>query len=200
MKIPCLGKKQAGMALAVTGVLFCLSVAVSFASSPEHGEAVAKHWGDNFEWERLMNFAVLAIALFLLLRKPVASVFSNRIKDIKEQLDDLESQKAAAEEKLAAYNSKLAELEGEASQIIEGYVQQGQDAKKRIIAEAKSAADKLEEQAKKSIANEFKRAKEQLQAEIIEEALVKAEEIIKGGISDEDQDKLVDEYLEKVVA
>ncbi len=200
MKIPCLGKKQAGTILFAAAVLFCLSVVVSFASSPEHGEAVAKHWGDNFEWQRLMNFTVLIVALFFLLRKPVASVFSDRIKGIQEQLDELEKKKSAAERKLAEYNSKLSELEGEAEKIIKEYIQQGNEAQKRIIAEARSAADKLEDQAKKSISNEFTRAKEQLQAEIMEEALVKAEEIIKSKISDDDQDKLVDEYLEKVVA
>jgi F-type H+-transporting ATPase subunit b len=34
----------------------------------------------------------------------------------------------------------------------------------------------------------------------VEKALVKAEAIIKEKINSEDQDKLVDEYLEKVVA
>ncbi len=37
-------------------------------------------------------------------------------------------------------------------------------------------------------------------APILEKALLKAEEIIQERITDEDQDRLVDEYLEKVVA
>jgi len=39
-----------------------------------------------------------------------------------------------------------------------------------------------------------------LKEEILQVALVKAEEIIKAKISSEDQDRLVDDYLEKVVA
>ena len=35
---------------------------------------------------------------------------------------------------------------------------------------------------------------------MLEKALIKAEELIKEKIAAEDQDKLVDEYLEKVVA
>ena len=46
----------------------------------------------------------------------------------------------------------------------------------------------------------FKTAKIKLQADILEKALVKAEEIIQERITAEDQDRLVDEYLEKVVA
>jgi F-type H+-transporting ATPase subunit b len=69
------------------------------------------------------------------------------------------------------------------------------------LKEAESAAEKLKDQAHKNIEHEFKQAKLELQAEIVEKALVKG-----GGpdhqdkIFDEDQNKLVDEYLEKVVA
>jgi F-type H+-transporting ATPase subunit b len=43
-------------------------------------------------------------------------------------------------------------------------------------------------------------AKAELKAEIVAKALAKAETIIKEEINSEDQEKLVDEYLEKVVA
>jgi F-type H+-transporting ATPase subunit b len=39
-----------------------------------------------------------------------------------------------------------------------------------------------------------------LQAEVLEKSLAKAEEIIKARISADDQNRLVDEYLEKVEA
>ena len=80
------------------------------------------------------------------------------------------------------------------------YARQGEEAKARILKEAQSAADKLKEQAHKNIANEFEQAKLTLQAEIVEKALAKAETLIKDQISAKDQDRLVDEYLEKVVA
>ncbi|MFC1859334.1 hypothetical protein ACFL9U_15090, partial [Thermodesulfobacteriota bacterium] len=64
---------------------------------------------------------------------------------------------------------------------------------------AKSAADKLEEQARRNIESEFKQAKIQLQEDILEKSLGKAEDIIKNKITSEDQNKLINEYLEKVV-
>ncbi|MCP4755425.1 MAG: hypothetical protein GY866_31565, partial [Proteobacteria bacterium] len=77
---------------------------------------------------------------------------------------------------------------------------QGEAAKAKILAEAEKTAEKLEEQAKRNIEHEFKEAEEKLRGEILEKALQQAEEFIKGGISSDDQDRLVDEYLEKVVA
>ncbi len=157
------------------------------------------HWQATDTY-KTMNFAVLAIALFFLLKKPLSQALNARIQGIKEQLEELESQKKAAEDELAEYNEKLATLEGEAETIVAEYVRQGEEAKARILAEAEKTAGKLEEQAKKNIEAEFRQAKADIQAEMIDKALLKAEEIIKSKISDDDQVSLVDEYLDKVVA
>ncbi len=130
----------------------------------------------------------------------MAQALNGRIKGIKDQLDDLESKKSEAEKKLAEYNEKLSLLDKEAERIIAEYVKQGQEAKIRILEKAELEAKKLEDQAGRNIENELKQAKSKLQEEIFEKALIKAEEIIKSRITNEDQDKLIDEYLNKVVA
>ena len=79
-------------------------------------------------------------------------------------------------------------------------MKQGEEAKIRILAEAEAQAAKLEAMAKRNIEQEFKSAKTKLQQEISEKAMIKAEELIKASISSDDQDKLVDDYLKKVVA
>jgi F-type H+-transporting ATPase subunit b len=149
---------------------------------------------------RVMNFLVLVGALFFLLRKPVSQALSGRIQSIQDQLGDLEARKADAEKKLAEYNRKFATLEQEKEKILAEYVKQGEEAKARILEEAKSAAEKLEAQAQKSIENEFVRARAELQSEILDKAMAKAEELVRSQITAEDQEKLVDEYLAKVVA
>jgi F-type H+-transporting ATPase subunit b len=83
---------------------------------------------------------------------------------------------------------------------VQDYIRQGEDAKKRILAEAEAQALKLEEIAKRNIEQEFKTAKSRLQQDIAEKALAQAELLVKASISSEDQDRLVDEYLDKVVA
>jgi len=140
------------------------------------------------------------LRFFFILRKPVSQALNSRIEGIREQLGDLEAKKEKAEKELAGYQEKLAELEQEAEKIVAEYTRQGNEAKERILKEAESAAQKLEDQAKRNIEYEFKQVKMKLQEDILEKALVKAEEILKTGITDEDQDRLVDEYLEKVVA
>jgi F-type H+-transporting ATPase subunit b len=194
-------RKRCLTAFCIMAVLLLCSAGGVMASGGggEGGAAGGSHWQATDTY-KVMNFAVLAIALFFLLKKPVAQALNARIDGIKEQLGELEAQKKAAEDELAKYNEKLATLEGEAETIVAEYIRQGEEAKARILAEAEKTAEKLEEQAKKNIKHEFQKAKADIQAEIIDKALLKAEEIIKSKISDDDQDSLVDEYLDKVVA
>ena len=189
--------KKGSILLVIMTMLFLCFTGISAAAS-EH-EAKSKGWAATDTY-KVMNFGVLAIGLFLLLKKPVSQALNSRIKGIKDQLDELEEKKMAAEKQLAQYNEKFSNLEQEAEKLIEDYIRQGNEAKARIIEEAKQAAEKLEEQARRNIEHEFKRAKLELQQEVVEKALKKSEEIIKSKITAKDQEKLVDEYLDKVVA
>lgn len=188
-----------GLVLLFAALLLC-NVSIGMAAGGGgHGDAEPKGWVKTDTY-KVMNFTVLIVALFFILRKPVSQALNARITGIKEELESLEGKKKEAEKQLAEYNEKLAELDGQAESLVKEYIKQGEEARDRIIKEAEDSALKLEDQAKRHIENEFKQAKKALQAEVLQEALVKAEEIIKDRISSEDQERLVDDYLEKVVA
>ena len=101
------------------GIALLMSIfSISTALGASGGDNGGPGWmsTDTF---RVMNFAVLVIALVYVLRKPLAQALGSRIKGIKEQLEDLEARKAEAERKLVEYNEKLAQLETEAEGIVE---------------------------------------------------------------------------------
>ena len=208
-------KKLAVLAIAIIAALMLIGTGVALAASGgghgdkadthgegAHGEAHGDAHGGGWHKEdtyRVMNFTVLFVGLFLLLRKPLSKALNSRIEGIKTQLEELEAKKKAAEDELAGYNEKLAMLDKEAEKIVAEYIQQGEDARERILKEAESAAEKLEAQAQKNIEHEIAKAKQELQQDVIAKALVKAEDLIKSQITADDQNRLVDEYLEKVV-
>jgi len=201
MKISVTGRShpmKKNKARIISYVMLFLTFSISTALCAS-GEGGTKGWVSTDTY-RVMNFAVLAIALVFVLRKPLSQALSSRIKGIKEQLDDLEAQKAEAEKKLAEYNQQLAQLEKEAEKIVDDYVRQGNEAKARILKEAEASAEKLQVQARRNIEHEFAQAKLELQKEIFEKSLVKAEGIIRSKFTGEDQDRIVDDYLKKVVA
>lgn len=185
--------------VAISGIVVTIvTIATATVWAAADGE-VHNSWLEIDTWKTL-NFAVLAIALFLLGRKPVKAFFSSRTKEIADEIRDLEQKKADAEKQLAEYQAKFKNLDQESKQIIEDYIKQGEKAKERIIAQAEAQAVKLEDMAKRNIEQEFKAARLQLQQDIAEIAIEKAEAVIRESISSDDQDKLVDDYLKKVVA
>ncbi len=186
--------------VSATVVALVAGATVVWASGGGNGEAVHhKAWKDVDTW-KVLNFVLLALGCFFIAKKPVAQFFSSRTKGIEEELTDLEQKKAEAERKLAEYQARFRNLEQESEQIIEDYIKQGEDAKKRIIAEAEAQAEKLEDMAKRNIEQEFKAAKALLKQEIVDRAMEQAEALIKKSITTQDQNRLVDEYLKKVEA
>jgi F-type H+-transporting ATPase subunit b len=173
----------------------CASLMVLALSAPAYA---ADAWAKTDTY-RIMNFTALVLILFFILRKPVANFFTDRIRLIKEQLEDLEEQKKEAEKKVAEYNQKLSMLDAEAEKIIQQYQQQGEAARENILKQAEASAAKMEEQARKIIEHEFAQAKLKLETELFDSAVEKAEDRMRSLITDEDQDRLVKEYLDKVV-
>jgi F-type H+-transporting ATPase subunit b len=192
----CNRRAGAGRAAALLGLL---AVTAGTAWAASGGDA--SHGGlSSTDWYRIMNFVVLAAGLVFLLRKPIPRALNSRIQGIQHQLSDLEARKADAEKRLAECNQQLGELEKEAGRIMNDYVRQGQEAKARILKEAESAAEKIQVQARRNIEHEFEQTKARLQREIFEQALAKAEALLKQNVTAEDQAHLVEDYLQKVVA
>ena len=175
-----------------------LTAGAVWASSSEH-EAAAKGFVAT-DFYRIMNFVVLAVALFIIIKKFVVPIFRDRVKGIKDELDELEAKKQEAEKVLAQYNERLSLLDQEAEKIKSSYIEQGKEAQARILEQAKASVEKLEANAHRQIETAFERARAELQGVILEKAIEKAEAKIRKNISAEDQDRLVDDYLEKVVA
>ena len=93
---------KGSIVMVIMTILFFCFIGMSFASSEgssEH-ESKSKGWVATDTY-KVMNFGVLAIGLFLLIRKPASQALNSRISGIKEQLSELEEKKQAAEKKLA---------------------------------------------------------------------------------------------------
>ncbi|MFH1091392.1 MAG: F0F1 ATP synthase subunit B, partial [Pseudomonadota bacterium] len=148
---------------------------------------------------RVMNFGVLFVILFVVLRKPLRQLFRNRRERIRETLADLEQKKAEAEARFKEIEARLADLDAERQKIIADYVREGEREKENIISNARQMAERIQRQAQIAIAQEIKSAKSDLTKEIAEKSAAMAEELIKKNIDDHDQERLVEEYLDKVV-
>jgi F-type H+-transporting ATPase subunit b len=155
------------------------------------------NWWDFFL--RLMNFAIMLGLLIYLLKKPLSNFFVSRRENIQNTLIELEQKKLEADKKCAEYKAKLATLDKEVGQIIAEYVQEGEAEKSKIIEAAQKQADYLKQQAQLTIQQEIKSARESLQEEIADLTVAAAEDILRKNIKAKDQDRLVQEFIAKVV-
>lgn len=164
------------------------------AHHPDSG-AVLKDFG----W-RVLNFALLAAILIWGMKKArVSKLLSDRQAGIEKALKDAVEAREVAEKKYAEYSDKLSKATKEIDEIYASIKKEGELEKERIIAEAKVSAEKIKEQAEQTAAREVLKARAELQAEAARLAVQLAEQSLKENVGKDDQNRLVGEYLSKVV-
>jgi F-type H+-transporting ATPase subunit b len=192
-----------GILLGVGLSLLVVSLALAVSGGGEvaaHGEAhgISPTKISDFIW-RTVNFAVFAGILIYLVYKPAKQFFAKRSSDIGETFEDLEGQKAEAEAALLAARERLAQVDAERERMLEQFREEGEAEKEKIIQKAEMVAARIKEMAALSIEQETKKAAQELRKEVAEQATQMAEELIRKEITPTDQNKLVEEYLQKVV-
>ncbi|NDV20110.1 F0F1 ATP synthase subunit B [Pseudodesulfovibrio sp. JC047] len=171
---------------------------VAFASAAE-GHALFT--ADNVKdyGLRILNFVIFAFLLYKFGGAKIKDFFMGRRDGIKQDLDDLQTRQADAEKKLTDVESSIANMAQEKQQILDDAKAQGEAIKAAIIAKAEKDAQALTEQAKRTASNEAQAAIETIRAEMADMVVEAAEKIVAEKLSAEDHEKLVDDYLTKVV-
>jgi len=191
---------------AVAGIQFVLLVALvtaGFASGGESGAHGGGHGGaaqwKDFMW-RCIDFAALVLIMVWAVKKAdMKKALADRQAGIDKALREADEMKAAAEKKFAEYSAKLAQANKEAEELQKVIREDGLAEKARIVAEAKVAAEKIKDQAKTMADQEIVRARTELREEASRLAVQLAEQTLKSAMKQDDQDRLVGEYLTKVV-
>ena len=148
---------------------------------------------------RIINFTLMVIILVWAFKKAnIKDFFAARTREIKQRLEDLLREKDEAEEKFREIEGKLKDFEEEKKRILEQYRQDGEAEKEKIIAEAGNRVQEILNQAELTIKQETESARARLKQEMVEIAAQKAEEIIADRITEDDQDSLVDDFIERV--
>ncbi|MCU0574873.1 MAG: F0F1 ATP synthase subunit B [Syntrophobacteraceae bacterium] len=180
----------AGAVLVLQGIAWC-------SEGGAHDGGHALNWFD-FAL-RTGNFAILAFILYKLLSKPLGNFLTSRREDIQKLLADLEAKKREAEEVSAEYRSRLAALDAETRKIVDELLAEGETEKAKILAAAERQAQYVRQQAELAAQQEVKAARDKLQEEIAELSIAAAEEILRKKLKADDQDRLVKDFMTRVV-
>jgi F-type H+-transporting ATPase subunit b len=172
----------------------------SYGFAAGGGEGAAHDGGQGLDLlYRFLNFALLVIILFVVVKKtPIKDFFSARREEIKRKLEELEKDRKASEDRYRALERKLSESEKQREELIAQYKVEGLAEKEKIVAAAKVKAREILEQADLAIKREIEAAKQRLRNEVAEAAAQKARQILQKEIRENDQDRLVDDFVERV--
>jgi F-type H+-transporting ATPase subunit b len=183
--------------------LLVLGVA-AMACASESGGGGGGHAGGgaqlkDFIW-RVIDFSVLAaIIIWALIKQNVKGGLKARQDEIERTLRDAAEARDAAELKLKEYTVKLEQANREIDEISATIRHEAELEKSRIVAEAAVMATKIQEQARQVADQEVQKARAELREEAARLAVELAEKKIREHITKSDQDRLVGDYLTKVV-
>ena len=193
--------------------LVWLAPVIALASPPAHGEGASeggiKWWGDG----RLggpgedgkvglavviINFIVLLLVLNKILFKNLRSSNAEASDAIRLERERATKARSDAEALFREYENKLAALETEVAEIRAEAQRAAESEYKRIVAEARAQAEKIQSAAVRAGELEAARRRAELENEIVEQALARAESAIRSTFAATDQRRLVDAWIDEV--
>ncbi|MEW6364086.1 MAG: ATP synthase F0 subunit B [Acidobacteriota bacterium] len=186
--------------LAAVALLLLLAIPVLALTETEHeGSPEGEHHQSLVsQIAPYINFAILVGLLVYLTRKPMAEFLAQKREAIQKMLKDSEAARDAAVRKMDELQARLDGLQGEIDQIRANAEREAQAEKERLLQEAKEEARRILDATDKEVSNRVKLAMRELKAFAATEAVAQAEEIIKQNLGDENQESLINKYLDNL--
>lgn len=211
------------------GTLICLTGQVASASPAGHGEPVghaaadhaaaavqaAEHGGHSagitwFNWPNaadhrvglvylLINFLVLAFLLHRLIIRKLVADNAVRHDTIKAQVTAAQQAMSEAESVLSEYKRRIDRLDQETREILEQARVGAEADRQRLLTEARAEVERFKAQALASAQREVQVRRQEVETEVLDRAITRAEEILRARFTDADQVRLVDDYAVEVV-
>ena len=145
----------------------------------------------------------LGILLWIYLRYGARSVqasLATRKAEISRELDEAARLHAQAKEMLDDYGARLEGMEAERKQLVEEFRSAGETEKTRILAEAEATAERMRQDAQNTIDVQIRRARLELEGEVLERAITRAAETLRDEVGKSEQTQLVDEFVDRLAA
>jgi len=190
-------KKTSLIFIFITGMVLVGSGTVLAAEGSGGNGFIPADWQDFIL--RMINLVLFLAVIYMLAGNKIKDFFSGRRAQISDELQNMEDRKKEAEKKLQEVEKSIANIEQERQEILDQAKQQGEALKKSIVDKAHEDAERIRQQATVKSSQEFQQAIDYLRSELAEEVIKSAEQIIQQRMGKEEQEKLIDNYLTKVV-
>ena len=155
-------------------------------------------------WEKILlylaNFAILFVGLTFLLDKPIKKFMAKRTEEIAAEVNSAEKIKAEAEEIRRQGEETAKNAEEAAKNLIlenEKEKKNALEEREALIANARAEADRISRDAEKAALEEREKAVLGAKHDVADLAISIAREILGREISEEDNEKIIDECIKE---
>ena len=140
----------------------------------------------------LVNLLILFLLLKKFLFKPVTRIMAERRAKVDAIVSDAEAARAAAEADKAAYAERMAAADADAAEVIRRATATATEA---IVATARERAAAVKKQAESDIAQEKKKAVNELKGEISDISMTIAEQVVGREVTPADHHAMIDAFI-----
>lgn len=137
-----------------------------------------------------INFVILILFLYFVLKKPVKEFFGNRSVKTKMRLDEVAKVHEEARRWFDAIKLKLKNVDVEKQELIKNFKNEAEQEKVRMMALARQSAQKIEEDAKRIAGHETQKARQMIKEETVRVCEDIVRQKIRQEVTDEDLKKL----------
>ncbi|MBN1336981.1 MAG: ATP synthase F0 subunit B [Deltaproteobacteria bacterium] len=168
------------------------------------GAALASHEGGavHIPWASLgfhtLNLTLLLVALFLLLRRPLADTLASRSALVRREVQDAHDAREAAVRRLEDLEERLAGFEFQVDGMRREMAEQAEEERQAIVDRAHREAEAIRSAAERAIRDEVARARRGLQEEVVTLSVALARQLLERQVGEADQDRLVGELLARM--
>ena len=147
---------------------------------------------------QLITFIILLALIIKFAWKPLMNVMQEREQHIASEIDQAEQSNQEAKRLMNEANDELKNTRQNAQQIIDDANETAKNQQADLIKAAKEEAARIKENARLEIEQERDKAIQALQTQVGSLSVQIASKVIEKELSETEQEKLINDYLEKV--
>ncbi len=147
-----------------------------------------------------INFAILVVGLFFLLKNPTKVFVKGRHHSLKDELDKVQVKLAGAQQQYQEYSARLSSMDAEIMNLVQSVRSEAESAKVKIITEARRAADQIVIDSKRTAESMMVEFKDQVRTDLANQVIARTEVILKSKMTGDVREALKKDFSKQVEA
>jgi len=147
---------------------------------------------------QILNLLIQAWLFKKFLFAPVKKIIQQRQEEVNKIYDDAAESKKSADSDKAAYEKLLADAKGEAAELVRTATITAQQRGDELVSQARQEVSSMKQRAEANIAQERKKALNEVKNEISDIAMEIASKVVEREIKPKDHQALVEQFIEKL--